>query len=149
MGKFNMTLEFFGIQFIGVTQNYANNFMTRQGQIHLSLDTLADLSQFFSICCDLKFIRAPSQALEIILDMQSQRSSQKRARKKIACIVFFGSDGPIQFIHCKKKKKKTTTWQAPHLINAKHNIVSGFGNFLHKIPNYLGAESTNTHGNRP
>jgi len=27
-GKLKMTLEFFGIQFIGVTQNYAN-FMTR------------------------------------------------------------------------------------------------------------------------
>jgi len=29
VGKLKMTLEFFGIQFIRGTQNYANNFMTR------------------------------------------------------------------------------------------------------------------------
>ncbi len=28
-GEIENDLEFFGIQFIGVTQNYANNFMTR------------------------------------------------------------------------------------------------------------------------
>jgi len=44
---------------------------------------------------------------------------------------------------------KKKTWEAPHVINAKQNIASGFGNFLHKNPNYLGEESTNTHGNVP
>ncbi len=45
---------------------------------------LADLSQFFFILSDLKWvIGVPSQALQIIFQMQSMRTSQKRAAKKI------------------------------------------------------------------
>jgi hypothetical protein len=44
---------------------------------------LADLSQFFSILSDLNAIGVPSQASQIMFEMQSQRISQKRAVKKI------------------------------------------------------------------
>jgi hypothetical protein len=44
---------------------------------------LADLSQFFSILSDLKtVVGAPSQALQIIFEKQSQGTNQKRAIKK-------------------------------------------------------------------
>jgi hypothetical protein len=44
---------------------------------------LADLSQFFSILSDLKtVVGAPSQALQIIFEKQSQGNNQKKAIKK-------------------------------------------------------------------
>jgi hypothetical protein len=43
---------------------------------------LADLSQIFSILSDF-FIGVPSQALQIIFEMQTQTNSQNRALKKI------------------------------------------------------------------
>jgi len=49
----------------------------------LSPNILADFSQFFSILSDLKCYRSASQALQIIFEMQSQRSNQKRSVKKI------------------------------------------------------------------
>jgi len=40
-------------------------------------------SQFFSILSDLKcYIEAPSQALQIIFEMQSQKTSQKKSSKE-------------------------------------------------------------------
>jgi hypothetical protein len=49
---------------------------------------LGDLSQFFSILSDLNVIGAASQALQIIFEMQNQRSSQKTAVKKIHFFEF-------------------------------------------------------------
>jgi len=44
--------------------------------------TLADLSQFFSILSDLNAIGVPSQASQIMFEMQSQRISQKKSSKE-------------------------------------------------------------------
>jgi hypothetical protein len=43
---------------------------------------LADLSQFFSILSDLNAIGVPSQASQIMFEMQSQRISQKKSSKE-------------------------------------------------------------------
>jgi len=53
--------------------------------ISLSPNTLANLSQIFSILSNLKGYRGLSQALGIIFQMQSQKSRQKRTVK----ILFF------------------------------------------------------------
>jgi hypothetical protein len=41
---------------------------------------LADLSQFFSILSDLNAVGAPSQALQIIFEMQSQKGTAKKTQ---------------------------------------------------------------------
>jgi hypothetical protein len=70
-------------------------FHDQTGQIHLSFDTLTDLSQFFFILSDLKCYRRAFSSFTNILEMQSQRSSEKPAVKKVRFfelqIVFFFS----------------------------------------------------------
>jgi hypothetical protein len=52
------------------------------GPLASKLNIWADLSQFFSILSDCKCYRAPSQALQIIFEMQKQRTSKKKNSKE-------------------------------------------------------------------
>jgi uncharacterized BrkB/YihY/UPF0761 family membrane protein len=66
---------------------------------------LADLSQFFSILSGLNIIGAASQALQIIFEMQNQRSSPKKSSKKntffeiAKCIFFLILTPPTSSVH--------------------------------------------------
>jgi hypothetical protein len=52
-------------------------------------NTLVDFSQFFSIFNDLKVIGMPFQALQIVFEMQSQKTTQKKKAKKMHFFSFF------------------------------------------------------------
>ncbi len=52
------------------------------GPLASKLNIWADLSQFFSILSDCKCYRAPSQALQIIFEMQKQRTSKKKEQSR-------------------------------------------------------------------
>jgi len=52
------------------------------GPLASKLNIWADLSQFFSILSDCKCYRAPPQALQIIFEMQKQRTRKKKNSKE-------------------------------------------------------------------
>jgi hypothetical protein len=103
--------------------------------ISLSSNTLPNLSQFFSILTDLNVIKTPSQALQIIFEMQSQSSSQKQQERK--CIfsncktcffsVFFIFTPPTVSVH------KITTFPSFFLQPFSSHFTNGPLHFLWSV----------------